>query len=344
MSKISDKDELRILEGTELTIMDMDRLDADNRGWAVSWPVERLDKALTASVRQVGVIRPLWALVGEGDAVVVVDGFRRLAAAKAAGVERVPVVLLDKNIPADKIFLVRCFDIAGRLTPVEAARLADKLRREFGVEDEELVNNFMPLWGMGNSASVLNKLRELESLQKPVLRWCVENKTGLRDCGLWARLPLDAQRVMLELVRAFRPGGNLLRSYLELAGEISLREGVSVEDILADSRIHKLMSDPQGAASGGRETVHRVLLERRYPLLSELRGRLKKLKGELGLDGPVSVEPPQMFEGGRYAAGFEFGSAAELEQTALRLLGAARSGKAGELFRLLGAPESGEKE
>jgi hypothetical protein len=343
---MSEKGAKQILEGTELVLMNTDELDAADRRWAVSWPGERLDKAFQASVRQMGVIRPLWALPAGGASAlpVVVDGFRRLAAATAVGVGRVPVVLLDEGIPEENIFLTRCFDIAGRLSPVEASRLAEKLRSQFGIADDELAKEFLPLWGMGNSSSVLNKLRELERLQEPVARWCVENKTGLRDAGLWARLSREAQRAMLVLVRAFKPGGNLLRGYLELAGEISLREGVSVEEILADSRIHKLMSDPQGAASGGRETVHRVLLERRYPILSDLRGKLKLLKGELGLDGPVSVEPPRLFEGGRYTAEFEFGSPAELEQVAKRLLDAARSGKAGALFRLLGAPESEEQE
>ncbi len=333
--------EKQILEGTELIIMDTDKLDTVCRTWSVSWPVERVDSAMEASVRSLGVIRPLWALQsGKGAPVVVVDGFRRLIAAKAAGISKVPVVLLDKNIPAEKIFLARCFDIAGRLTPVEASRLAGKLRSQFGIEDKELVKEFLPLWGMGTSISVLNKLRELERVQEPVARWCVEHGTGLRDAGLWARLPREGQRAILVLVRTFKPGGNLLRSYLELAAEISLRENVSIEEILSDDRIRKLLLDPQGAASGGRETVHRVLLERRYPSLSILSGKLAKLKGELGLGGPLRVEPPRLFEGGRYTAGFEFGSAEELEQTALKLLDAARSGKAGELFRLLGAPES----
>ncbi len=334
--------EQRILEGTELTIMEIGGLEVADRTWAVSWPGERLDKALEASVRQLGVVRPLWALESDEGAVLVVDGFRRLAAAGAAGIDSVPVVLLDKKIPADKIFLARCFDIAGRLSPVEASRLADKLRRKFGADDDELAKNFLPLWGMGSSASVLKKLRELERLGEPVARWCAENKTGLREAGLWARLPRQGQRAMLELVRAFKPGGNLLRGYLELAGEISLRENADIEEIFSDARIRKLMLDPHGAASGGRESVHRVLLERRYPALSELRARLTKLKGGLGLDGPLGVEPPRLFEGERYTARFEFGSAEELEQVALKLLGAARSGRVGALFTLLGAPAKSE--
>ena len=336
--------ERQILEGTELTIMDISELDSDDRTWAVSWPAERLDQALEASVGQLGVIRPLWVLKSGGGAPVIVDGFRRLAAAKAAGICKVPVVMLDGKHPTAKIMLARCFDIAGRLSPVEASRLAEKLRGQFGVEDEQLVTKFMPLWGMGCSASVLGKLRELKCQSEPVARWCVEHKTGLREAGLWARFSHEDQRSMLALAGAFKPGGNLLRGYLELVGEISLRENVSVGEILSDSSIRKLMLDPHGAASGGRETVHRLLLDRRYPGLSELRAKLTELKSELGLDGPLRVEPPRLFEGERYTAGFEFGSARELEQAALKLLGAARGGKAGELFRLLGALRSEERE
>ena len=332
-----------IMENSRPEMMDIAGLDTADRTWAVSWPSERTDKKFEASVRTLGVVRPVWALEN-GGRLIVADGYRRLATARAAGIDKVPVAILDNRIQLEKILLGRCCNVAGRLTPVEAARLAFKLSDKFDIDKETLVKKFLPLWGLGGSASVLNKLRELDHLQEPVARWCVENGVGLREAGLWTRFTREGQRAMLVVARTFKPGGNLLRSYLELTGEISVRENVSVEAILDDSRIRALLLDPHAAASGGRETVHRILLERRHPTLTDLQARLDNLREELGLKGAVTVEPPHLFEGSRYRAAFEFGSASELEQTAKLLLDAARSGKTGGLFRLLGAPDKSGKE
>ncbi|MBW7997422.1 MAG: hypothetical protein FVQ81_12780 [Candidatus Glassbacteria bacterium] len=330
-----------ILVGTRLKMFATDEIDTSDRTWALSWPAERVLSALEGSVRRLGVIRPLYALEGDSG-LVVVDGFRRVAAAREAGVEKIPVVLLDKKIEPAVIFETRCADVAGRLTPVESSRLARRLREQFAVAEDDIIGTFLPLWGLGSSKSVLNKLRELERLQEPVARWCAENGVGLREAGRWARMSREGQRAMLVVVRTFKPGGNLLRGYLELTGEITLREHTTAEEVLSESRIRKLLLDPQAAASGGRETVHRVLLERRYPTLRELEEKLGRLTGELGLGGEIRIEPPRLFEGERYRASFEFGSAGELEQAALRLLDAARSGRAGDFFRLLGAPDIAE--
>jgi hypothetical protein len=326
--------------GRAVETVSINLIDRSDRTWAVSWPSERPGEQLMDSIGRIGVMRPLWVMEKD-DGLVVVDGFRRLAVAVKLGLENVPAVKIEGNRAPREIFLARCFDLAGRLSVVEASRLVKILRERFGCSEDELTKNFLPLWGLGGSKGVLKKLRELERLQEPVARWCVENGVGLRDAARWAAFPREGQRGMLVLVRTFKPGANLLRKYLDLAGEISVRENVSVEEILSDSRIRKLLLDPQAAASGGRETVHRVLLERRYPELNKLEERLKELTAELDLAGSIQLDAPRLFEGNSYGASFEFGSPEELEQTALRLLDAARSGRAGGLFHLLGAPKTG---
>jgi hypothetical protein len=331
-----------ILKQTRLSVVDTGKIDSTDRTYAVNWPAERVEDSMIGSVRQLGLVRPIWALERESG-LVVADGFRRLAAAAAAGMKSVPVVVLDGKLEPADIFTSRCADVAGRLTPVESARLVKKLRERFDVSEDMLVKTFLPLLGLGASKSVLNKLRQLDRLQEPVARWCAENGVGLRETGLWAGFPRESQRAMLVLVRTLKPGGNLLRSYLELAGEISLRDNVNIEEVLADSRIRKLLIDPQAVASGGRERVHRLLQERRYPTLNTLREQLIKTMEVLGLAGQLKIEPPRLFEGERFTASFEFGSAGELEQVAGSLLNAARSGEAGKLFRLLGAPDDSEE-
>jgi ParB family chromosome partitioning protein len=52
---------------------------------------------LADSIREKGVIQPLLVTRGKGNRYVLIAGERRLRAAKIAGCEEVPVVVMDKN-------------------------------------------------------------------------------------------------------------------------------------------------------------------------------------------------------------------------------------------------------
>ena len=318
--------------------IELGQIDAADRTFALSWPAERGVDELMEKIGLSGTLEPVW-LIRVAESLCVVDGFRRLAAARKVGVGELPALVFPAGTDRKALVLARCRDAEGRLSAVEVTRLVEKLSDHFRINDRGLVEKFLPLMGFGASPKVLADLRRLSRLEEPVARWCADQAVGLREALLWAGFPREGQRSILVLVRSLKPSGNLLRSYLRLLHEISIRDSRPVQEALFDRAIREVMTDPEQAASGGREKVHRILLARRNPATSQLIKRFKKLSRELDLPEGASLDAPPQFEGNQFEVSFSFGSSAELGEAARKLERLAQSGEADKLFRLLGASE-----
>jgi len=318
-------------------------IEISDRKYAISWPGERGVDELARKIGLAGMVEPVW-VEDCGCVFRVVDGFGRLAAARRAGIAEVPALVFPADTDPQALMRARLRDVAGRITAVETARLVDRLAREFQVGDPELVEVFLPLLGFGPSGKILADLRRLAPLEEPVARWCAEQGVGLREALLWAAFPREGQRAILVLVRSAKPGGNLLRSYLRLVQEISVRDSLPVQDVLFDRGIREVLTDPQATASGGREKIHRILLARRYPLFTELTERFERLRREMNLPEGVGLEAPPNFEGDRFTLSLSFGSVPELARTLGKLIDLVGSGGVDDLFELLGAPEKEKPE
>lgn len=94
---------------------------------------------LTASVAQVGVEQPLWVSVGLG-CLEVIDGHRRLEAAKRAGVTVVPVIIKAPMVGADRnLAQFRANETGERLTVMERAEQI-ALFADAGIKRKDLMS------------------------------------------------------------------------------------------------------------------------------------------------------------------------------------------------------------
>ena len=327
-----------ILSNARLEWIGTGKIDCADRLFALEWPVERQIDPLVESVKKAGLLDPLW-VIGKGRGQYrLVDGFRRLVAARGAHLAEVPALVLESTVDTLELYKARLARPSRMLSAVEASRVIERLGAEFDMSDKQLAEVFLPVLGLGSSIKILAETRRLDRLEDPVARFCAVSGVGLREATLWAQFPGEGQQAVLELVLALKPGRNLLRSYLQLLSEISLRESLPVQDILADRRIRDIVLDPQKSRSGGREIVHGILRRRRNPLMEKIEEDFHSVRKALELPEEVSLEPPPFFEGHRIKVAFEIGSRKELEKKALGLVQASRKPKASRLFSALGAP------
>ena len=327
-----------IFNGGRLVELGLEELDRSDRTFALSWPAERDLEPLARSIDASGMLQPLWVVVGAEVGWCLVDGFRRLAAARTAGLGKVPALVLALSRENPALFRARLAATGERLSAVEKFRAVEKAQTLFGLNRVQLAGTILPLLGLGSSKKMLDELLLLRNLEDPVARFCADNAVALREAALWADFPREGQRALLVLVRALTPGQNLLRNYLQLVKEISLREAQTVQEVLQDGEIRAVLLDPEQARSGGRETVHRILRRKRYPLLDNIEKTFDTARRKLTLPEGVAVEPPAAFEGDTVSVSFKAGSPAELLEKAQALAEAAKSGNAGALFEALGAP------
>jgi hypothetical protein len=82
-----------------------------------------------------------------GEGFVLLDGFKRLRAAKKLGVELVPVASLGENEPAGILRFIRLSNVSG-LDILEQAALVDELNRSYGMSPMEISRHVerSPAW------------------------------------------------------------------------------------------------------------------------------------------------------------------------------------------------------
>lgn len=118
----------------------LDRIDADPDQPRREFAQEELEQ-LAASIRQLGVLQPIIVrYVADKDRYVVVDGERRLRAARLARISAVPCVVNDQELTADRIMQMQLVANALRcdLSPLEAARAYQSLQVAWACTRKEL--------------------------------------------------------------------------------------------------------------------------------------------------------------------------------------------------------------
>ncbi|MCE5271170.1 hypothetical protein LLH00_07790 [bacterium] len=328
--------EYDIYRGARLERLALTAIERDDRRFELAWPArqqpprDRVGRA-TAEV-------PLWVQEIAGGRYRLVRGFSRFDSLRELGAESFPALVFAEDCPSLELFRARLSGRSEELSAVEASRALKSLEALDGAE-QSVLTGFLPLLGQPATEGAFSSLRALANLEEPLARWCASQKAPLPECVVLAGLPRESQRGLLVLLRALNPGGNLLRRWLGFLTSISRRSGQTLEDILADSRITDILLDAQTARSAGRELVSRRLTELRYPESTALRQRFAETVKSLGLPEGVKVEPPEALEGDRLRISFEPGTTEAWSGAAAALARAAQGPAAGELFRLLGAPE-----
>lgn len=124
---------------------------------------------LADSIAEKGVIQPLLVVKGSGKRYTLIAGERRLRAAKLAGLDEVPVVVMDETGDRERLELALIENIQRHdLNPIEEAQAYNRLMEEFQLTQEEVAKR------VGRQRSTItNVLRLLQlpaSLQEDVVQ------------------------------------------------------------------------------------------------------------------------------------------------------------------------------
>lgn len=155
---------------------------------------EKLEE-LTASIKNQGVLSPILVRELGLNEFEVIAGERRLRAAKMAGLKTIPC-LIDQKEDQDALVSALIENLQREdLNPVEEARGLDRLKREFGLTQEEVASST----GKARS-TVANSLRIL-SLPASVLELLAHGKIEKGHAKLLASIsPEEAEKLAQKIV------------------------------------------------------------------------------------------------------------------------------------------------
>ena len=137
-----------------------------------------------------------------------------------------------------------------------------------------------------------------------------------------------------QLVSQLQPSANFLRDVLDLAEEISARDGKAPHDILSEPGVREIILGELGRKDK-QKRIRQYLESRRFPMRSKIAARLNMLQRVIQKNAGVRVEFPEDLEGDQLTCAISFRSADELSRVAEQLAGLKDATELKEMFSLL---------
>jgi|ADurb_Ile_01_Slu_FD_contig_61_208087_length_927_multi_2_in_0_out_0_1 ParB family chromosome partitioning protein len=152
---------------------------------------------LTASLRKHGILQPVLFRPGDQGYVNIVAGERRIEAAKKAGINVIPAIMVEGN--TDEIALVENLQRKD-LTPVEEAEALDRMMKKHYYKQEDLKGI------VNKSQSMISEILSLNRLPQQIRDECRSDPSVPRGV-LIAIARKKQERAMLRLYNEYREKG-----------------------------------------------------------------------------------------------------------------------------------------
>ena len=222
------------LSGPTFEQLPLDRVDPNPRQPRGSFDDESLQE-LTTSIEAVGVLQPI-VVRPSGERYQIVMGERRVRAARAAGLERIPAIV--RTTEDDQMLRDALLENVHRedLNPLEEAAAYEQLLLDFGITQEELAAR------LGKSRPVIANAMRLLRLPGSVQRRIAARTLSAGHARAVASLedPVQQERLADRIVAE----GLTVRMAEELAQRIKNGEPLLGPDERARARIRPTMQAP----------------------------------------------------------------------------------------------------
>jgi ParB family chromosome partitioning protein len=267
---------------------------------------------LSPSIDCLGLLHPP-ILKQSSSGLIVVSGFRRIAACRALGWSRMPACVLESSRGlADAVRCAIADNALQRpLNLVEISRCVNLLA---GIvrNDAELLS-WATCLQLPRNLEALKRIQLLcrspEIIQKGVLAGTLSLAMALELTGLEE----DIGPAFAHLFDKLRISLNKQREILLLVREIALREDVPLKRVLGDDALAAILDSPGLDRSQQARMVRGYLRRRRYPNIVEAESRFETRVKKLNLGEHLKLIPPKDFEGTGFIFELRFANLQELE-------------------------------
>jgi hypothetical protein len=151
----------------------------------------------------------------------------------------------------------------------------------------------------------------------------------------WLAWPPPASAALCRLALALKIGENHLRDLMDWLEEIELRDGRTIDAVLADKVIADIETDPRLGRADKLKRIKEELRRKRYPRLASTEDAIKERIQKLNLHPEITLRAPAGLEGGSLRIECSASSQQQLRRLAAKLAEAADHEAVGEVFALL---------
>jgi ParB family chromosome partitioning protein len=251
---------------------------------------------LCASISKLGLLNPPRVLPG-ASGFVIVSGFRRVAACRRRGWDRLRVGVLPSDASP---YHCACRAVGDNSTqrPLNAIEAGRSLRLlERCAADGKVPPDDAVALGLPSNPGVAAKLMDLCRLPAAVQHGVVEGWIPLAMALELGRMEPALAIDLAEIFRELRIGLNKQREMVSLITEIAHRETTPARRVLEEPQLAGVL---HAADLDRRQKAHqlrKLLRQRRFPALQAAEHHFQTLRQKLKLGENIQLTPPQDFEG-----------------------------------------------
>jgi ParB family transcriptional regulator, chromosome partitioning protein len=262
---------------------------------------------LKASLKLVGLMEPLILREKANETYQIVCGFKRVEVLLLLAIKEAAALVYRQgeldNLQA--LLMTIGHNITRPLNLVEKAQALEKLLA-FGVSEREVIDRYLPLFGLQPSARILGQTADLLKVERGLLEYLVREGLSFSAAVRLLDLAQEEQRAILALFQALRPGENRVREIVSFLREISLRDGMPIPSLLARKDIVELRDDAKTPRLQRLEQLRRIIRQMRFPLLTATEQRFATYKQSLALPPQIAFHAPPFFEGEEFKMELRF--------------------------------------
>ena len=250
---------------------------------------------------------------------VVVSGFRRIAACRELKYRDITArILKPKTAALDCLRMAIAENALQRsLNLIETSRSLQKLSA-FIPGSKELVDLASTL-GLAVDEPIIDKVKRLCLLPKPVQESILGGTVSLTVAMVLESLDADCAIIFSRIFDQLRVGINKQKDILNLAREISCREGLSLKKVLEDDHFIDIMTHRDLDRGQKSRRLRAYLRQRRYPRIVEAEKKFETYRKNLKLGNGIRLIPPKDFESTSYGLNLTFAAVEDLKAIVRRI-------------------------
>ena len=254
---------------------------------------------LAASIGAVGLLQPP-VLTKKDDEYVIVCGFRRIAACQALKIEHVQARILPAGISRIRCALMAIADNASQrpLNVIEQSRAYAMIQRH--ADDGRSWMALARSAGLPDSQSAMDRLLPVVDMPEMLQKGILAGHIALPVASAINRLGRQDAAILTHLFTELNTGLSIQRELLETIGDIALRDGIRIPDLIQRAEIKAVLDNADLSKPQRVHELRRLLKKRRFPELSRAEAAFQRALQSVKLNPQIHVQPPPFFEGKQY--------------------------------------------
>lgn len=265
-------------------------------------------QGLLSSIKECGLIQPV-LLRKKKDKFQIVCGFRRVSALMELGHPEIESRIFEEKERNElELFFISLHEnlTARGLNTIEKAIALYKLVHHFRIDIIDVIKKFLPLFSLEPNEKILNTYIFLARMEDEVKKYVLKESVSRSNIRILSVFESEDRRVLIPFLSSLKLGENRLREMLTLLDEISRRNRMKVREMVSRPEIQAIFSQKELTSSQKTERMKKVLMNLRYPRMSQAEKRFDRSRRKLNLPSKVFLRHPQHFEGKDLRVEFQF--------------------------------------